>query len=315
MILALARPDERKNLLGLLRAYAESPRLRDTANLVIVAGNRDDIAEMEPGSRRVLDQMLRAIDKYDLYGQVAYPKHHRPDQVPDIYQLTAKSGGVFVNPALTEPFGLTLIEAAACGVPIVATNDGGPRDISANCQNGELVDPLDNEGIAGAILGLIENKSRWQEASKKGLAGVRRHYSWQSHVTTYLDCLHKVSAGERPARPVAQHRNRLLLADCLLVSDIDNTLLGDEKSLTLLMQGIEEAPVKVAFGVATGRHLESAQRVLKEWGVQQPNLAICSVGTEIYSGPNLVADQGWAKHLDHRWDPEGSNVPWRRCQV
>jgi sucrose-phosphate synthase len=305
MVLALARPDERKNLLGLLSAYAESPQLRDATNLVIVAGNRDDIAEMEPGSRRVLDQLLRAIDKYDLYGQVAYPKHHRSDQVADIYRLAAKSGGVFVNPALTEPFGLTLIEAAACGVPIVATNDGGPQDITANCQNGELVDPLDNQAIADAILGLVKNKARWQDASQKGLSGVRRHYSWQSHVTSYLDSIHKVSSGERPARPVAQHRNRLLLADCLLVSDIDNTLLGDEKSLAHLMQSIKEAPVKVAFGVATGRHLESAMQVLKEWGVQQPNLAICSVGSEIYSGPNLVPDQGWTKFLDHRWDPEG----------
>jgi sucrose-phosphate synthase len=236
---------------------------------------------------------------------VAYPKHHRPDQVADIYRLTAKSGGVFVNPALTEPFGLTLIEAAACGVPIVATNDGGPRDITANCQNGELVDPLNNQAIGDAILGLIENKTRWQKASQKGLAGVRRHYSWQNHVTTYLDCLHKVSSGERPTRPVAQHRNRLLLADCLLVSDIDNTLLGDEKSLNRLMRAIKEAPVKVAFGVATGRHLESAKRVLDEWGVKKPNLAICSVGSEIFSGPNLVPDQGWSKYLDHRWDPEG----------
>ena len=305
MILALSRPDDRKNLLGLLKAYAENHRLREAANLVIVAGNRDDIAEMEPGSRRVLDQILRGIDRYDLYGRVAYPKHHEPDEVPDIYRLAAKSGGVFVNPALTEPFGLTLIEAAACGLPIVATNDGGPRDIIANCLNGELVDPLDNQDISAAVLGLIENRSRWQKASENGLAGVRRHYSWQSHVTTYLDSLQKVSLGERPTRPVAQRKNRLLLADCLLVSDIDNTLLGDQESLARLMEALKQAPVKVAFGVATGRHLESAQQVLKEYGVKQPNLAICSVGSEIFSGPNLVPDQGWIKHLDHRWDPEG----------
>ena len=52
---------------------------------------------------------------------------------------------MFINPALTEPFGLTLLEAAASGLPIVATNDGGPRDIIANCQNGLLIDPLDAE--------------------------------------------------------------------------------------------------------------------------------------------------------------------------
>ncbi|KXS30367.1 MAG: Sucrose-phosphate synthase, partial [Candidatus Gallionella acididurans] len=125
IILALSRPDPKKNIVALIEAYGESPRLQQAANLVILAGNRDDIQDMENISRAVLNEILLAIDKYDLYGKVAYPKHHRPENVADYYRLAAASGGVFVNPALTEPFGLTLIEAAACGLPIVATGDGG----------------------------------------------------------------------------------------------------------------------------------------------------------------------------------------------
>ncbi len=60
--------------------------------------------------------------------------------------------GVFVNPALTEPFGLTLLEAAATGLPLVATENGGPVDIIGNCGNGLLVDPLDRQAIAAALL-------------------------------------------------------------------------------------------------------------------------------------------------------------------
>ncbi len=63
--------------------------------------------------------------------------------MPDLYRLAESLNGVFINPALTEPFGLTLLEAGATGLPIVATNDGGPRDIIANCRNGLLIDPLD----------------------------------------------------------------------------------------------------------------------------------------------------------------------------
>ncbi|NIV35682.1 MAG: glycosyltransferase, partial [Anaerolineae bacterium] len=73
------------------------------------------------GARDVLTRLLLDIDRYDLYGHVAYPKHHRPNDIPDLYRIAAKSKGVFVNPALTEPFGLTLIEAAASGLPMVAT--------------------------------------------------------------------------------------------------------------------------------------------------------------------------------------------------
>ena len=67
---------------------------------------------------------------------MAYPKQHRRDQIPAIYRWAALHRGLFVNPALTEPFGLTLLEAAACGLPMVATDDGGPRDILARCDNG-----------------------------------------------------------------------------------------------------------------------------------------------------------------------------------
>ena len=60
---------------------------------------------------------------------------------------------MFVNPALTEPFGLTLIEAAASGLPVVATNDGGPQDILRLCGNGVLVDPLDADEMAASDRG------------------------------------------------------------------------------------------------------------------------------------------------------------------
>ncbi len=70
MILALSRPDER----GLLEAYGESPRLQQLANLVIVAGNRADIRELNEGPQEVLTELLRVADYYDLYSRVALPK-------------------------------------------------------------------------------------------------------------------------------------------------------------------------------------------------------------------------------------------------
>jgi len=73
-------------------------------------GNRDDIDELSSGNASVLTTVLKLIDKYDLYGSVAYPKHHKQSDVPDIYRLAANTKGVFINPALVEPFGLTLIE-------------------------------------------------------------------------------------------------------------------------------------------------------------------------------------------------------------
>lgn len=57
----------------------------------LILGNRDDIEDMSNSSSVVLTTVLKLIDRYDLYGQVAYPKHHKQSQVPEIYRLAAKT--------------------------------------------------------------------------------------------------------------------------------------------------------------------------------------------------------------------------------
>lgn len=57
----------------------------------LIMGNRDNIDEMSSTSASMLMSIIKLIDKYDLYGQVAYPKHHKQNEVPDIYRLAAKT--------------------------------------------------------------------------------------------------------------------------------------------------------------------------------------------------------------------------------
>jgi len=57
----------------------------------LIMGNRDDIDNMSGGNATVMTTVLKLIDKYNLYGQVAYPKHHKQSDVPEIYRLAAKT--------------------------------------------------------------------------------------------------------------------------------------------------------------------------------------------------------------------------------
>ncbi|MDR2877559.1 MAG: HAD-IIB family hydrolase [Chromatiales bacterium] len=305
MILALSRPDPRKNLPALIHAYAQHKKLRDLANLVLITGNRDDVMAMEKGPRRTLTELMQLIDHYDLYGNIAYPKHHQPGDVPDLYRLAARSRGLFVNPALTEPFGLTLLEAAASGLPVIATNDGGPQDIIAYCRNGLLVDPLDIDALGEAMCSVLSDRARWQHWSKAGIAGAKRHFSWEGHVRGYLREVHKVMAGSRRRQRGANAaRSRLPSADRILVCDVDNTLIGDRNGLDQLMQVMRDTPARLGFGVATGRHLQAALKVLKQWRVPMPDFIISAAGSEIHYGPKLVEDEGWKRHIDHRFEPD-----------
>ncbi|KAF8407163.1 hypothetical protein HHK36_006289 [Tetracentron sinense] len=185
MILALARPDPKKNITTLVKAFGECRPLRELANLTLIMGNRDGIDEMSSTNASLLMSILKLIDKYDLYGQVAYPKHHKQSDVPDIYRLAAKTKGVFINPAFIEPFGLTLIEAAAYGLPMVATKNGGPVDIHRVLDNGLLIDPHDQKSIADALLKLVADKQLWARCRQNGLKNIHL-FSWPEHCKTYL---------------------------------------------------------------------------------------------------------------------------------
>lgn len=305
MVLALSRADERKNIATLVQAYAENRDLREMANLVVVAGNRDDIRKMDKGAREVLTDLLMKIDRYDLYGKVAYPKYHEPNDVPDLYRLAAMTRGVFVNPALTEPFGLTLIEAAASGVPLVATEDGGPCDIMHHCKSGFLVDPLDADTMGEKIYEVISNRSRWQRLSRAGIKGTRETYTWAGHVETYLKEVKRIlGKGRKEKKRFSLSRSRLPTVDRVMICDIDNTLLGDREGLGQLMSRLRDGGDRVAFGVATGRRLDSTLKVLDEWGIPTPDLLITSVGSEIYYGNGLVEDNGWSRHINYQWRPD-----------
>lgn len=302
-ILALSRPDPRKNIITLIEAYGRSKELQKLANLVIVAGNRDDIRDMDTGAQQVLTEILIAIDNYDLYGKVAYPKHHDADDVSIIYRLAAQSGGVFVNPALTEPFGLTLIEAAACGLPIVATEDGGPIDIISNCKNGYLIDPLDHENITERLLKILQEKNQWLQFSSNGISGVNTFYSWESHAEKYLKVIQPIIDKSEPIVRLNLKRRTRLYRNRSIFTDLDQSLLGDPKQLPEFTKILKENAKCSSFGIATGRRLDSALKLIKKHKLTMPDALVTSLGTEIHYGQYLTRDTAWDDHINYFWRP------------
>ncbi len=321
MILAIARADPRKNIATLVRAYGEHPTLSSRVNLILVLGNRDNIEDLQGGARRVLTDVLQLIDSYDLYGKVACPKHHEQDDVPVLYRLAALTGGVFVNAALTEPFGLTLLEAAASGLPVVATENGGPRDIHLNCRNGILVDPLDTEALGAALDRVTHDWETWQTWSRRGLSGVRKHYSWQAHaesvVSMMADVIDEASVPD-PARvadpavetgsasSVAPHSQdwRPVYFDRALFTDLNLSLIGDDEALKELLQVVRANRERLLFAISTGLRRRTALRLMHKHGIPEPDILVTSAGTRICYAPKLADDPHWRGHIAWQWTPE-----------
>lgn len=309
LILVLCRPDKRKNIEGLVKAYGEDYDLRAIANLAVFAGIRKDISEKEDTERDVLTQMLLLMDKYNLYGKMAIPKKHDFEhEVPELYRIAAEKRGVFVNPSLVEPFGLTLLEALVCGLPIVATQDGGPVDIMHNCKAGILVDPKDTKAISRAIKKIIVDPERWHAYSKNGIMNTPRFYTWKSHVKTYVDALHSVRhkyevSNMNEKNLVPSIGKRLANLKYMLFADIDNTLLGgDDNQVRNIVKIIDENRKYFGFGIATGRIFESAVAVLKSNNIPMPDIIISGVGSQINYGKPLYHDKGWESHIARNWN-------------
>lgn len=301
IILTLSRPDQRKNIAALIEAYGLSTELQQKANLLIIAGNREDVDELENGARKVFQQIWATIDRYDLYGKVALPKHHSRNEVAFIYRIAAASGGVFVNPALTEPFGLTLIEATASGLPIVATEDGGPRDIMGNCHNGCLIDPLEPQTITDALLSILRDEVKKQQLIAAGLQGVSRHYAWGAHADRYLQIIRPIIRESERLQRKPTTRRSAIYKDRALVTSLDQNLMGKPDALRKLLSLLKEHRKSTLFVVATGRRLESALRLLKQYQIPEPDILISSGGTEIHYAPKLTTDEAWTNHIDYHW--------------
>jgi sucrose-phosphate synthase len=309
LILSLCRPDKRKNIAGLIKAYGEDLELRSMANLAIFAGLRKDITHMEDNERDVLTEILLLMDKYDLYGRIAIPKKHDFEyEVPELYRIAAEKKGVFVNSALTEPFGITLIEAAACGLPIVAPNDGGPNDIIRNCRCGLLVDTTDSRAIAGAIKRIITDNDKWKSFSKSGTLNIRKHYTWESHARQCVSQIERLVKKSKTAKmkvavPSDPIGRRLAKLNYFVISDIDNTLIGeDNEHLSELLALLRQHRGHIGFGVATGRTIDSTLAHLGRFNIPPPDVILSSVGTEIYYGEHLHYGRGWDTHISAHWD-------------
>lgn len=325
MILCICRPEVRKNIKGLVAAYGNNPALQRRANLVLVAGSRDNIRDLEKSQAAVLNELLLDIDTYDLWGKVAIPKNHAQEDVPDIYRMAAKSRGIFINAAFTEPFGLTLLEAAACGLPVIAPDDGGPRDILANCHHGLLVDTLNSEAIGEALLSALTEKARWRKWSKSGVINVKRHYTWAGHVNKYVKEIRSLLRRQRKnlrKQHIALHSGKspIPLAQHAFITDIDNTLLGRRDGQEALVKWLIENVGYTIFGIATGRPLESAIDILRKNRIPIPDVLITSVGSEIHYGIGRIPDIGWANHIRHLWRREDvlkamKDIPGIRLQA
>jgi sucrose-phosphate synthase len=190
-IIVSSRLDHKKNIAGVVEAYASSQKLQQGARLAIVIRGVDDpysqLSTLPDPEQEVLCPILRTIQAAQLEKNVDFFNLKSQQELAGAYRILARRGSVFALTSFYEPFGLAPIEAAACGLAVVATKNGGPSEIFVD-EAGVLVDPADPQNIARGLLEALENQ---QSYAKRGRCRVAEKYTWRATAAGYLKVIER----------------------------------------------------------------------------------------------------------------------------
>lgn len=175
----------RKNL-GLLIAafasnvYSPSSELRSLfSNLFLVLAGQKGWLH---------DDIFAQVERLNLADRILFPGY-----VPDTDLPALLSGALaFVYPSLHEGFGFPVLEAMACGTPVVCANSSSLPEVAGDAAL--LVDPRDGEEVAGALAQIVADEGLRYDLMDRGLRRVQR-FSWRRCAEQVLAVLEEVGRG------------------------------------------------------------------------------------------------------------------------
>jgi glycosyltransferase involved in cell wall biosynthesis len=165
VLLAVGRFTEVKRLPVLIEAFAQAKRrLRRQAALVLIGGHPDEWEGEHPC------ETIARTGARDVF----LAGWHGHEELPPFL----RAGDLLVHAAVREQFGQVLIEAMACGLPVVAVDRGGPAAIVEDPADGWLAEP-DVDSLAAAIAAAVEDEAGRRERARRAREKALESYSWR----------------------------------------------------------------------------------------------------------------------------------------
>lgn len=184
-VFSMARFDKIKNITGLIEAFGMSERLKSDCNLIFAAGSIRIENATDKEERAEIEKAQELIERFHLNGKVRWLPSINKLDTGEVYRIMADRGGMFVQPALFEAFGLTILEAMASGLPTFAPVFGGPLEIIESGVNGFLMDTSDPKFIARSLEEFLdachEKDDHWRSISEAGIERVRMDFNWNRY--------------------------------------------------------------------------------------------------------------------------------------
>jgi len=196
-ILQLGRMVPRKGVDNVIRALARLRRHHGIdARLCVVGGNTVEPAEQHTPE---LGRLRRIARDEGVLAHVEFTGRRDRMQLRRYYCAS----DVFVTTPWYEPFGITPVEAMACGRPVVGADTGGIRSTVVHGQTGFLVPPRDPAVLAGRLAALARDPALCRRMGEAGQRRARRLYTWEKVGQALLGVYLRVSRDESAATPAA----------------------------------------------------------------------------------------------------------------
>ena len=160
--LYLGTLEPRKNLVRLILAYAEARKENADFPMLVLAG----------GKGWMYDEIFQTVERLNLQHTVNFPGYIADEDVAALLS----GAKAFVFPSLYEGFGMPVIEAMACGVPVLTSNGSALKEIAEGAAL--LVDETSIEEMKKALLQLYQDEKLQQELVEKGMKRAKE-YSWE----------------------------------------------------------------------------------------------------------------------------------------
>ncbi len=175
-ILFVSTIEPRKNVPTLLTAYKQ-----------LVDNYRAPVSLALGGEKGWLsDEVFALVDKLGLQERVRFLGHVSPEDLLGLYNAAQ----VLVHPAFYEGFGLTPLEAMACGTPVIVSNTSSLPEVVGDAAL--LVEPTDVDGLAVAIWRVLSETGLRQQMIQKGLQRARS-FSWQKTAQETLEIYRRLA--------------------------------------------------------------------------------------------------------------------------
>jgi len=171
-IFCLSRIDSNKGHDFLLHAFDIVRKRIPDIHLVIGGGS----PKPRQREQKVFDMMHRIIDEKNMHDKV-HILGYVPDEVLVPYYQQAE---FFVLPSLFEPFGMTALEAMACGRAVIASKFGGIKNVITSGENGILADSSKADEFSEAIIRLLDDKSLTEKMAIEGYKTIHERFSWEA---------------------------------------------------------------------------------------------------------------------------------------